>query len=109
VRTSFEATAHLCFSRNEPRVRVSQVQPKESNVYVVPLIVLALIIVIATAWSPIFAFVIAVPAFVLFLAYVGLSRRADQKAPPASGAPVSGEGEGAPAGGTGGIWGEKDN
>jgi hypothetical protein len=71
-------------------------------VYVVPLIALALIIVIASVWSPIFALVIAVPAFVLFLGYVGLSRRADQKAPSASGAPVSGEG--APAGG---IWGEK--
>jgi ABC-type transport system involved in cytochrome bd biosynthesis fused ATPase/permease subunit len=81
-----------------------QLQPKESNVYVVPLIALALIVVIAAVWSPIFAFVIAVPAFVLFLAYVGLSRRADQKAPRASGAPASGEG--APAGG---IWGEKSN
>jgi hypothetical protein len=78
-------------------------------VYVVPLIALALVIMIATVWSPVFALVIAVPAFVLFLAYVGISRRADQKAPPASGAPVSGEGEGAPAGGTGGIWGEKGN
>jgi hypothetical protein len=64
--------------------------------YVVPVIALALIIVIAAAWSPIFALVIAVPAFVLFLGYVGLSRRADQKIPRASGAPASGEG--APAG-----------
>lgn len=70
--------------------------------YVVPLIALALIIVIAAVWSPIFALVIAVPAFVLFLAYVGMSRRSDQKTSRASGAPASGEG--APEGG---IWGEK--
>jgi hypothetical protein len=71
-------------------------------VFVILLIALALIIAIGTVWSPIFALVIAVPAFVLFLAYVGLSRRADQETSRASGAPASGEG--APAGG---IWGTK--
>jgi len=65
------------------------------------MIALAFVIVIATAWSPIFALVIAVPLFAIFLAYVGLSRRADQSMPPADGEPASGEGD------SGGIWGEK--
>ena len=41
------------------------------------------------------------PLFLIFLAYVGLSRRADQTTRPSSGEPVSGEGEG------GGLWGER--
>jgi len=73
--------------------------------YVVPIIVLAFVIAIGAVWSPIFALIIAVPLFVLFLAFVGLSRRADETQPRASGAPVSGEGEGEPQ--HGGIWGEK--
>jgi hypothetical protein len=40
---------------------------------------------------------------VIFLAYVGFSRRADQTARPSSGEPVSGEG------GVGGMWGERRN
>jgi hypothetical protein len=71
--------------------------------YVVPIAVLALVIVVGTAWSPIFALIIAVPLFALFLAYVGFSRRADQKAAGPSGAPASGEGEHE----RGGVWGEK--
>jgi hypothetical protein len=70
-------------------------------VYVIPIIALAFVIVIATAWSPIFALVIAVPLFAIFLAYVGFSRRADQARPPAGGEPASGEGD------SGGVWGEK--
>ena len=70
--------------------------------YVVPIIALLILIAIATAWAPIFAVIIAVPLFVLFLAYVGFSRRADEKATRPSGEPVSGEG-----GTGGGIWGEK--
>lgn len=69
--------------------------------YVIPIIALVLIIAIGTAWSPIFAFVIAVPLFLLFLAYVGFSRRAGQTTTPPSGEPASGEGD------SGGIWGEK--
>jgi len=61
--------------------------------YLVPLIVLVLIAAVAVAWSPIFALIIALPLFLLFFAYVGLSRRADQKQPRPSGAPASGEGE----------------
>ena len=69
--------------------------------YVVPIVALALVIAISAAWSPIFAFIIAVPLFLIFLAYVGFSRRADQSARPSSGKPVSGEGD------SGGMWGEK--
>ena len=36
--------------------------------------------VIATAWSPVFALIVAVPLFVLFLAYVGSRPRADAQA-----------------------------
>jgi hypothetical protein len=61
--------------------------------YVIPVIALALVIVIGTAWSPILALFIAVPLFLLFLAYVGLSRRADQTTRRSSGEPVSGEGK----------------
>jgi hypothetical protein len=46
--------------------------------YVIPLIVLFFLAVIAVAWSPIFAVVLFAIFFFLFLAYVGLSRRADQ-------------------------------
>lgn len=70
--------------------------------YVVPIVVLFVVIVIATVWTPVFALVIAIPLFLLFLAYVGFSRRADQKVTPSSGEPASGEGEA-----SGGIWGEK--
>jgi len=73
--------------------------------YVVPILVLAFVIVIGAVWSPIFALIIAVPLFVLFLAYVGFSRRADETETGPSGAPVSGEGEGEHQ--HGGIWGEK--
>ena len=62
--------------------------------YVVPIIVLAFVIAIGAVWSPIFALIIAVPLFVLFLAYVGFSRRADETETRPSGAPASGEGEG---------------
>jgi positive regulator of sigma E activity len=48
--------------------------------YVVPLIAVILLAIVAVAWSPIFAVVIFAIFFALFLAYVGLSRRADQGA-----------------------------
>jgi hypothetical protein len=46
--------------------------------YVIPLIAIGLLAIVAVAWSPIFAVVVFAIFFVLFLAYVGLSRRADQ-------------------------------
>jgi hypothetical protein len=48
--------------------------------YLIPLVVLLLLALIAVAWSPIFALVIFAVLFAFFLAYVGLSRRADQQA-----------------------------
>jgi hypothetical protein len=46
--------------------------------YIVPLIAVILLAVVAVAWSPIFAVVAFAILFFLFLAYVGVSRRADQ-------------------------------
>jgi len=46
--------------------------------YVVPLVAIVLLAIVAVAWSPIFAVVVFAILFFLFLAYVGVSRRADQ-------------------------------
>ena len=46
--------------------------------YVIPLIVVVLLALIAVAWTPVFALIIAVPAFLAFLVYVGMQRRADE-------------------------------
>jgi ABC-type transport system involved in cytochrome bd biosynthesis fused ATPase/permease subunit len=67
-------------------------------VYVIPIVALALVIVVGTVWSPIFALVIAVPLLLIFLACVGFSRRSGQAARLSNGEPVSGEG---------GPWGER--
>jgi positive regulator of sigma E activity len=48
--------------------------------YIVPLIVIILLAIVAVAWSPIFAVIVFAIFFLLFLAYVGVSRRADQGA-----------------------------
>jgi hypothetical protein len=48
--------------------------------YIVPLIAIILLAIVAVAWSPIFAVIIFAIFFVLFLAYVGLSRRANLSA-----------------------------
>lgn len=53
--------------------------------YVVPIVVLVFLAVIAVAWSPLFAVILAVPAFVLFLAYVGMRPRADEGIEPPTG------------------------
>ena len=88
------------------RVGRGKETPKEScPMYVVPLVALALVIVVGSFWSPIFALLIAVPLFALFLAYVGFSRRADEKASGASGSPATGDPEHHEP--HGGIWGEK--
>lgn len=47
--------------------------------YAIPLVLLILAALVATAWSPIFALLIAVPLFVVFLAYVGFRPRADER------------------------------
>lgn len=70
--------------------------------YVIPLIVLGVLAAIAVAWSPIFALIVAVPLFVLFLAYVGMRPRADEKIEPPTGSAGKYEDE-TPTG----AWGEK--
>jgi hypothetical protein len=70
--------------------------------YVVLIIALVLVVAISAVWSPIFALVIALPLFALFLAYVGFSRRADEKITPPTGGPESEEHH------HGGVWGEKE-
>lgn len=69
--------------------------------YVIPLIVLGVLALIAAAWSPIFALIIAVPAFILFLAYIGISRRSDEKIEAPTGPPKTVESD-EPKG----VWGE---
>lgn len=53
--------------------------------YVVPLVILILLAIVAVAWSPVFAVILAGAAFVLFLAYVGMRPRADEKIEPPTG------------------------
>jgi hypothetical protein len=53
--------------------------------YTIPLAVLVVLALIAVAWSPLLALAIAVPAFVIFLAYVGMKPRADEKIEPPTG------------------------
>jgi hypothetical protein len=47
--------------------------------YAIPLVAIVVLALIAVAWSPIFAVIIALPLFIIFLGYVGMSRRADEK------------------------------
>jgi len=53
--------------------------------YVVPIVILALLAIVAVAWSPIFAVILAAIAFAAFLAIVGLRPRADEKIDPPTG------------------------
>jgi hypothetical protein len=53
--------------------------------------------------TPVISSIRSVRSELIFLAYVGFSRPADQTPPSASGEPASGEGDGDSAG----IWGEK--
>jgi hypothetical protein len=53
--------------------------------YAIALFVVVVLGIVAVAWSPIFALIVAVPAFVLFLAYVGMRPRADERIEPPTG------------------------
>jgi hypothetical protein len=53
--------------------------------YVLPLLLLIVIGLISVAWTPIFGVIIAIPLFIGFLAYVGMSRRADEQFEPPTG------------------------
>jgi hypothetical protein len=72
--------------------------------YVIPIVLIVLLGLILVAWTPIFALIFFAIAFVAFLAYVGMSRRSDEKlAPPEQpGRQPQHENE-TPTG----IWGEK--
>jgi hypothetical protein len=70
--------------------------------YAIPLVVLVCLAVIAVAWSPLFAVLIAVPLFVLFLVVAGMRPRADEKIEPPTGSADKYEDE-TPTG----AWGER--
>lgn len=53
--------------------------------YAIPLILIIVLGLIAVAWSPIFALIIAVPAFVAFFVYIGMRPRTDEKMTPPTG------------------------
>jgi hypothetical protein len=72
--------------------------------YVIPIVVIVVLALIAVAWSPLFALIIFVPAFVAFLAYVGMTRRADQEIVPPQ-APNRGPSH--EDGTDTGLWGER--
>ena len=74
----------------------------------IPILILALAIAAGAAWSPIFAALIAVPAFAAFLAYVALSPRADEGSPEAAAGEPAAAPQGERAPGRGGIWGERE-
>jgi positive regulator of sigma E activity len=73
--------------------------------YLIPLIFLVVVALIAAFWAPIFAVIIFVIGFIVFLAVVSLKRRPDQlietnRDPVAASTPTNPERDG--------IWGEKD-
>jgi len=72
--------------------------------YAIPIIAIVGLALIAVAWSPLFALVLFVPAFIAFLAYVGMSRRADQKIAPPQ-VPATGPGHEDDT--DTGLWGER--
>jgi len=72
--------------------------------YAIPIVVIAVLALIAVAWSPLFALVVFVPAFIAFLVYVGMSRRADQQIAPPQ-APTAGPSH--EDGRDTGLWGER--
>jgi hypothetical protein len=69
--------------------------------YAIPIILVVVLALIATAWSPILALIVAVPAFGAFLVYVGLRPRADEKIQPPTGSAEKYEDDVAK-----GAWGE---
>lgn len=73
--------------------------------YFIPLVLLAVVLLIALAWAPIFAAVIFVVGFAIFLIWVGLRRRSDEQAP---GSNVAAQTTSTPRDSERGIWGEKD-
>lgn len=72
--------------------------------YLIPIALIVLIALIAVAWSPIFALIIFVIGFVVFLAWAASNRRADEKlAPPEQPGRKPQNEDDTPTG----IWGER--
>jgi hypothetical protein len=55
--------------------------------YFIPIVLMILLAIVAVAWSPVFAVVVAALLFVSFLVYVGLKPRGGEKIEPPSGQP----------------------
>ena len=53
--------------------------------YTIPLVSIVILALIAVAWSPLFALIFAVPAFLAFLVFVGMRPRSDEKIEPPTG------------------------
>jgi hypothetical protein len=73
--------------------------------YGLALLAVIVVVLVGTAWSPIFAVIIAVPAFIAFLAYAGFRRRADEGAASAPQVPNTTPDK---ASERAGMWGEKE-
>ncbi|HEV2857303.1 MAG TPA: hypothetical protein VGW80_02740 [Solirubrobacterales bacterium] len=72
--------------------------------YLIPIALIILLALIAVAWSPIFALIIFVIGFVVFLGYAASKPRADEKlAPPEQPGPQPHNEDDTPTG----IWGER--
>jgi hypothetical protein len=72
--------------------------------YLIPIALIILLALIAVAWSPIFALIIFVIGFVVFLGYAALKPRADEKlAPPETPGKQPHNEDETPTG----IWGER--
>jgi len=72
--------------------------------YLIPLILLAIIAVIAVAWTPLFALVFAALAILGFFAYIGMKPRADETEPAHPDAPAT---RPSAEDVSHGVWGEK--
>jgi hypothetical protein len=72
--------------------------------YLIPILAIAVLCAIGIAWSPVFALVLAVPAAVVFLVFVGLAPRADETEP---GSPTQGDVPRRDETEDAGIWGER--
>jgi hypothetical protein len=72
--------------------------------YFIPIVLIILLALIAVAWSPIFALIIFAIGFIVFLAWAGSNRRADEElAPPEQPGRQPHNEDDTPTG----IWGER--
>jgi hypothetical protein len=77
--------------------------------YLIPIIAIVILAIIAVAWSPFFALILAVIGAIAFFAYVGMQPRSDERMRPRTGQPDgTGGAEGAAPAKTKGAWGERE-